>query len=337
MDEPGVSAFQAEDEIAAVGAAIGASFGGAIGVSASSGPGVALMSESLGLAAMTELPLVVVDLQRAGPSTGMPTKTEQSDLNLALYGRHGDAPLPVLAARSAADCFDAAVEAVRIAVRSMTPVILLADGYVANAAEPWRLPDARAFDPADFAPRRVPDAADFDASRRDPETLARWWPMPGTPGLEHRIGGLEKDAATGAVSYDPANHQRMTEIRVGKTRALRASIPDAAPEVGGHRGSLAVLGWGSTYGPIRIAALRARAAGRDVAHIHLRHLSPLPANLEALLSGYDRVLLPELNMGQLASVLRTEVARPVTSLTKVTGQPFLVGEITEAIREALDG
>lgn len=331
MSEPDVVTFQAEDEIAAVCAAIGAAYGGGLGVTASSGPGIALMTEALGYAVAVELPLVVIDMQRAGPSTGMPTKPEQADLNLAVYGRSGDAPIPVIAAQCPSDAFECALEAVQIALEYMTPVMLLADAYIGSAAEPWRLPEVADLRPEAFAPRFAAGADGFDPGLRDPRTGARWWPRPGLPGLEHRTGGLERDIASGAVSYDPVNHRRMTEIRTGKTRALREAIPPAAPESGDSTGQLAVVGWGSTYAAIRIATLCARAAGLDVAHIHLRHLSPLPPNIGELLAGYDRVLVPELNMGQLAALLRAETRTPLVPLPKVAGRPFLAREVREAI------
>ena len=333
FEDPDVTTFQAEDEIAAACAAIGAAYGGALGVTASSGPGIALMIESIGLATAVELPLVIIDVQRAGPSTGMPTKAEQSDLNLAVYGRNGGIPLPVLAAQGASDAFDCTLEAVRIALRHMTPVILLADAYIANAAEPWKLPEFTEADFPAFAPHFA-EAGNFQVFRRDPKTLARSWPIPGTAGLEHRIGGLERDAETGAVSYAPANHQRMTQIRFDKIRAVQDSLPRLRPEIGAEKGRLAVLGWGSTHGAIRVAVLRARTRGEDVSHIHLRHIWPLPSNLGELLAGFDRVLLPEMNMGQLAALLQTEVDKPVTPINKVTGQPFLAREISDAIRAA---
>ena len=335
IQAPDITVFQAEDEIAAASAAIGAAFGGCLATTASSGPGLALMTEALGLAIAAELPLLVIDVQRAGPSTGMPTKTEQSDLLFAASGRNGDTPLPVIAAKSPADCFDAAIEAARIAIRHMTPAILLADAYLVNAAAPWRLPSRDALDPEPLRPNILQAPGEGHPFRRDPETLGRDWPLPGTPGLEHRIGGLERDADTGQVSYDPANHQRMTEIRCGKIDRIRSALPDIAPEIGSGAGPLAVLGWGSTYGAIHVATRRARAAGQEVDHIHLRHLSPLPPNLEELLDGYDRILLPELNMGQLAWMLRGTTRTPVIPLRKVAGQPFLAREISNAIREAL--
>ena len=326
-----VVTFQAEDEIAAAGAAIGASYAGALGVTSSSGPGVALKTEALGLAITAELPLILVNSQRAGPSTGMPTKTEQSDLYLAVYGRNADAPLVVLAARSSADAFDVAIEAVRLATRYMTPVVVLTDTFIANAAEPWRLPDVGALKPFPVEFRTETDG--FQPYERDPETLARPWVRPGTPGLEHRIGGLEKDYATGNVSYDPENHQRMTDVRHEKIARIANDIPEQAVDQGPESGPLAVVGWGSTYGPISRAVERSRKErGISVSHIHLRHLSPLPRNLGDLLAGFDRVLVPEMNMGQLTTVLRSRYLVPAESLPKVTGKPFKIVEIMDGIR-----
>ena len=326
-----VVTFQAEDEIAAAGAAIGASYAGALGVTSSSGPGVALKTEALGLAITAELPLILVNSQRAGPSTGMPTKTEQSDLYLAVYGRNADAPLVVLAARSSADAFDVAIEAVRLATRYMTPVVVLSDTFIANAAEPWRLPDVGALEP--FPVEFRTETEGFQPYERDPETLARPWVRPGTPGLEHRIGGLEKDYATGNVSYDPENHQRMTDVRHEKIARIANDIPEQAVDQGPESGPLAVVGWGSTYGPISRAVERSRnERGISVSHIHLRHLSPLPRNLGDLLAGFDKVLVPEMNMGQLTTVLRSRYLVPAISLPKVTGKPFKIVEIMDAIR-----
>ncbi len=324
-----VVTFQAEDEIAAACAAIGSSYAGALGVTSSSGPGVALKTEALGLAITAELPLILINSQRAGPSTGMPTKTEQSDLYLAVYGRNADAPLVVLAARSSAEAFDVAIEAVRLATRYMTPVVLLSDTFIANAAEPWRLPDVGALEPFPVAFRTETEG--FQPYERDPETLARPWVRPGTPGLEHRIGGLEKDYSSGNVSYDPANHQRMTDVRHEKIARIADDIPEQTVDQGPDRGPLAVIGWGSTYGPISRAVERTRSAGISVSHIHLRHLSPLPRNLGDLLAGFDKVLVPEMNMGQLATVLRERYLVPAVSVPKVTGKPFKIVEIMDAI------
>ena len=325
-----VVTFQAEDEIAAAGAAIGASYAGALGVTSSSGPGVALKTEALGLAITAELPLILINSQRAGPSTGMPTKTEQSDLHLAVYGRNADAPLVVLAARSSAEAFDVAIEAVRLATRYMTPVVLLSDTFIANAAEPWRLPDVGALEPFPVSFRTETEG--FQPYQRDPETLARPWVRPGTPGLEHRIGGLEKDYSSGNVSYDPENHQRMTDVRHEKIARIADDIPEQTVDQGPTEGPLAVVGWGSTYGPISRAVERSREEGRAASHIHLRHLSPLPRNLGDLLAGFDKVLVPEMNMGQLTTVLRSLYLVPAVSLPKVTGKPFKIVEIMDAIR-----
>ena len=331
----GVRTVQAEDEIAAAGAALGASFGGALGVTATSGPGLALKGETLGLAVMTELPLVVIDVQRAGPSTGMPTKTEQSDLLMALYGRHGEAPMPVLAARTPSDCFEAAFEAARIAVEHRTPVLLLSDGYLGNGSEPWRVPDASALpaiDP-DFATR---DSAPMEGEAflpyvRDEATLARPWALPGTAGLEHRIGGIEKDARTGGVSYDPANHQLMTDVRAEKVRRVARSIGPVVVE-GDPEGDVLVVGWGGTYGAITAAVERARAGGLRVGHLHLRWLNPFPDGLADALGRFRRVLVPELNAGQLVRLLRAEFLVDARSLSKVQGLPFKAREIEAAIR-----
>jgi 2-oxoglutarate ferredoxin oxidoreductase subunit alpha len=329
----GVTTFQAEDEIAAACAAIGASYAGALGVTSSSGPGIALKMEAIGLAIGVELPLVVVNSQRAGPSTGMPTKTEQSDLYQAVFGRNADAPVAVLAARSAGDCFDAAVEAIRIAVRYMTPVILLTDGYIANAAEPWAVPDADKLPGNPVAFRTDPQG--FHPFVRDEKTLARAWAIPGTPGLQHRVGGLERDFGTGHISYDPDNHQKMTETRWNKIKRIADDIPPQAVDQGPFRGKMAVVGWGSTFGPISRAVVNARAKGHDVAHIHVRHIWPLPKNLGELLRGYDKVLVPELNMGQLKTLLRSEYLVPAEGLNKVSGQPFKIAEIEKAILQHL--
>jgi len=325
----GVSTFQAEDEIAAVCAAIGASYAGAIGVTSSSGPGLALKSEALGLAVAAELPLVVLNTQRAGPSTGLPTKTEQSDLLQALYGRHGESPVAVLAARAPSDCFDVAIEAIRIATRHMIPVIVLSDGYIANAAQPWLVPDIGTLTP--FPARFHTDPEDFQPFARDPATLARPWVVPGTPGLEHRIGGLEKDALTGAISYAPSNHQQMVETRAAKLERIARAIPPQTVDTGPASGNLAVVGWGSTYGPINRAVTTLVERGIDVAHIHLRHLNPLPPNLGELLRGYRHILVPEMNMGQLVQLLRSEYLVPAEGLNKISGQPFRIEEIEAAI------
>jgi 2-oxoglutarate ferredoxin oxidoreductase subunit alpha len=324
----GVVTFQAEDEIAAVCAAIGASYGGAVGVTGTSGPGLALKAEAINLAVMAELPLVIVDVQRAGPSTGMPTKTEQADLLQALFGRNGDSPLVVLAARTPADAFRTTYEAVRIAVGFMVPVIVLSDSYVANGAEPWRIPDPGALPPIPRAP--LPDAAGFAPYARDADTLARPWATPGIPGYEHRIGGIEKQDVTGNISYDPANHQRMTELRAEKIQRVQACLQPATPE--GDPDGVLVIGWGSTFGAVRAAVEQVRADGIRAAHLHLRALSPLPPGLAEAVARYDRVLVPELNHGQLALVLRARLLVDAISLCKVQGQPFKVAEVDEAIR-----
>ncbi len=326
----GVITFQAEDEIAACGAALGAAYAGALGVTSTSGPGMALKTEMLGLAIVTELPLVVIDTQRAGPSTGMPTKTEQSDLFQAVLGRNGDAPLAVIAAATTGDCFDVAIEAVRIATTYMTPVIVLSDGYLAHAAEPWRIPEEADLPRFPIAYRT--DPAGFQPFLRDPETLARPWVRPGTPGLEHRIGGIEKDYDSGHISYDPENHARMTQARADKIAGIARDIPLQTAALGEDHGALAVVGWGSTFGPIHQAVRIARDEGHDVAHIHVRYLSPFPRNLGDLLKRYDRVLVPEMNSGQLVRLLRAEYLIPAEGLSKVTGKPFKVAEIVDAIR-----
>ena len=330
----GVVTFQAEDEIAAIGAAIGASYAGALGVTSSSGPGIALKTEALGLAIATELPLVVVNSQRAGPSTGMPTKTEQSDLYQAVYGRNADAPLAVLAAATPGDCFAVGIEAVRLATKYMTPVIVLTDGYLANAAEPWRIPDVTTID--SFPVHYRTDPAGFHPFLRDPETLARAWAVPGTPGLEHRIGGIERGYDSGHISYDPENHQRMTQVRAARIAGIAQDIPLQELAAGEPGGRLAVVGWGSTFGPILQAVRRARANGLDVAHIHLRYLSPFPRNLGELLSGFEHVLVPEMNNGQLVTMLRATYLVPAVGLNKIAGKPFKVREIVDAISAALE-
>jgi len=331
----GVVTFQAEDEIAAIGAAIGAAYSGALGVTSSSGPGIALKTEMLGLAIATELPIVVIDSQRAGPSTGMPTKAEQSDLFQAVHGRNADAPLAVIAAATAVDCFEVAIEAVRIATTYMTPVIVLTDAYLAHAAEPWRLPDAAAL--PRFPVRFRTDPAGFHPFLRDPVTLARAWAVPGTPGLDHRIGGLEKDYDTGHISYDPDNHARMTRTRAAKIAGIANGIPPQRVALGDDHGAVAVVGWGSTYGAINRAVSEAREDGADVSHIHLRYLSPFPRNLGDLLSRFQRILVPEMNDGQLVQLLRAAYLVPAQGLSKVAGKPFKVSEIVLAIDAARRG
>src|SRR6184192_923613 len=329
----GVITFQAEDEIAAIGAAIGAAYAGALGVTSSSGPGVALKTEMLGLAIATELPIVLVDSQRAGPSTGMPTKAEQSDLFQAVHGRNADAPLAVLAAATASDCFEVAIEAVRIATKYMTPVILLSDAYLAHAAEPWRLPDPAAL--PRFPVHFRTDPAGFHPFQRDPVTLARAWAVPGTPELEHRIGGLEKDYETGHISYDPENHARMTRTRAAKIAGIANGIPLQTVALGADHGAIAVVGWGSTYGAIHQAVRRARQGGIDASHVHLRYLNPFPRNLGELLRRFHRIVVPELNNGQLVQLLRAAYLVPAEGLNKVQGKPFKVSEISEAIEATL--
>ena len=334
LKEFNVTTFQAEDEIAAICAAIGASYAGSLGVTSSSGPGIALKGEAMGLGIMTELPLVIINSQRGGPSTGLPTKTEQSDLYQAVYGRNGDAPLPVIAARSPSDAFECAIEACRIAVQYMTPVMLLTDGYIANASEPWMVPD-----PSDF--KRFP--AEFQTQPRGEELLpykrnergARPWIKPGTPGMMHRIGGIEKAADTGHIDYSPENHQKMTEIR--RDKVLGVDIPDQDVCLGATTGTLAVVGWGSTYGPIHQGVSRALAKGMSVSHIHVRHIWPLPNNLGDLLRGFDHVLMPEMNTGQFKTVLRDQFLVDVQPLTKTSGQPFAIAEIEEEIAKFFDG
>jgi 2-oxoglutarate ferredoxin oxidoreductase subunit alpha len=329
----GVVTFQAEDEIAAVCAAIGASYAGALGVTSSSGPGIALKTEALGLAIATELPLVVVDSQRAGPSTGLPTKTEQSDLFQAVLGRNADAPMPVLAAATPGDCFEVAMEAVRLATRYMTPVMILSDGYLANAAEPWRVPDVASL-PA-FPVRFRDDPEGFQPFLRDPQTLARPWALPGTPGLEHRIGGIERSYDTGHISYDPDNHEKMTHTRAAKVAGIANDIPLQTVSLGEDSGAMAVVGWGSTYGSLHQAVKRVRDDGYAVSHIHLRYVAPFPRNLGDLLHRFDRVLVPELNAGQLVQLLRASYLIPAEGLNQITGKPFKVSTVADAIRERL--
>ena len=328
MRRRNVLTFQAEDEIGAACAAIGASYGGALGVTSSSGPGISLKAEALGLAVAVELPLVVVNSQRAGPSTGMPTKTEQADLLQALYGRHGEAPLVVLAPRSPSDCYTTAIEAAGIAVRHMTPVMILSDAFIASTSEPWRLPEP-VIPGAEAAEFRT-DPEHYEPFARDPDTLARAWVKPGTPGLEHRIGGLEKSAGSGGISYDPDNHQVMNDARIAKVARVACALPPAAAD-GPEDASLCVVTWGSTFGVAREALAHCRATGTVAAHIHLRHLHPLPANLGDLLASYWKVLVPEVNSGQLVRVLRDRFLVDAESLPKVTGKPFRVDELVGAI------
>ncbi|MBT5110372.1 MAG: 2-oxoacid:acceptor oxidoreductase subunit alpha [Rhodospirillaceae bacterium] len=329
-----VTTFQAEDEISAACAAIGASYAGSLGVTSSSGPGVALKTEAIGLAISTELPLVILNSQRAGPSTGLPTKTEQSDLFQSVYGRNADSPLVVLAARSPSDCFDAAIEAVRLATKYMTPVILLTDGYLANASEPWLIPDFDDYEP--FPAHFRTDPEGFQPFLRDADTLGRVWVKPGTPELMHRIGGIEKSYDSGHISYDPENHQKMTDVRAAKINGIARDIPAQTVEHGTASGKIAVVGWGSTYGPISRAVTNLIEDGHDVSHIHLRHIWPFPENLGDLLADFEQVLVPEMNNGQLVTVLRSEFLVPAEGLNKVNGQPFKIFEIEDAIRERLE-
>ena len=338
LKEYGITTFQAEDEIAAICAAIGASYAGQLGVTSSSGPGIALKGEAMGLASMTELPLIIVNSQRGGPSTGLPTKTEQSDLYQAVYGRNGDAPMPVIAARSPADAFDCAIEAVRIATRYMTPVMLLTDGYIANAAEPWKVPDMSGYAPfpVKFAEGSAmePDNDQVMPFQRNGD-LARPWIRPGTPGLEHRIGGIEKQPGTGNIDYSPEAHAEMTRLRAAKVAGVADSIPDQEVCIGNSSGKLVVVGWGSTFGPIHQAVRRARARGLDVSHIHIRHIAPMPKNMSVLLKGYEHILVPEMNSGQLKTVLRDQFLVDARPINKVSGQPFRIAEIEAAIDETL--
>ena len=326
-----VKTFQAEDEIAAVCAAVGASFAGSLGVTSSSGPGITLKAEGMALAAASELPLIVVDSQRGGPSTGMPTKTEQSDFNMALYGRHGDTPLPVVAASTPTDCFEVAIEAVRIATKYMTPVVLLSDGYLANASEPWQIPDVESL-PA-FPVKHYNEVEGFKPSLRNEETLARAWVKPGTPGLEHRIGGIERSYETGDISYDPENHQKMTDLRAAKVAGIADDIPPQDVCYGKDTGKLAVVGGGSTFGAIHQAVKRASAEGLEVSHIQVRYLCPLPRNLGELLNNFEAVLIPEMNTGQFIRLIRSEYLIDAIGLNKVAGQPFKIGEILAAIHQ----
>ena len=328
----GVKTFQAEDEIAAIGAAIGASYGGALALTASSGPGIALKTEAMGLAVMVELPLVVIDVQRAGPSTGMPTKNEQADLLQVMFGRNSDSPLPIVAPATPGECFDYAIEACRLALKYMTPVVYLSDAFLATGSEPWRIPDVSAMPGIGVA--NASDPATFRPYQRDPDTLARPWAVPGTPGLEHRIGGLEKADITGNVSYDPDNHHRMQLYRQAKVAGIATDIPPL--EVyGPERGELLILGWGSTYGAIRSAVERLTADGESVAHAHLRHLNPFPANTEAVLRNYRRVLIPEVNLGQLLMLIRAKYLIDAVGYDKVRGKPFRIAEIIDEARRLL--
>jgi 2-oxoglutarate/2-oxoacid ferredoxin oxidoreductase subunit alpha len=330
----GVTTIQAEDEIAAICAAIGASYAGRIGVTSTSGPGVALKMEAVGLAVTTELPLVLIDIQRGGPSTGLPTKTEQADLLQAVYGRNGEAPVAVIAAATPGDCFYMAIEAVRLAVKYMCPVFLLTDGYLANGAEPWAIPDVASLPKIPVNFRKDPEG--FHPFLRDPQTLARNWAIPGTPGLTHRIGGIEKDFDSGHISYNPDNHEKMTKTRAAKIAGIADDAPEQTIEVGNDSGKLLVLGWGSTYGSIREAVQRCRDRGLDVSHAHVRYLNPFPKNLGELLKRFDRVLVPELNNGQLVKMIRSQYLVPAESLPKIQGQPFKIAELEEKIRQVME-
>src|SRR3954462_4723319 len=334
----GVRTFQAEDEIAGIGAALGAAFGGALGVTTTSGPGISLKSETIGLAVMTELPLLIIDVQRGGPSTGLPTKTEQSDLLQAMFGRNGEAPVPVIAPKSPGDCFDAALEAARIALTYRTPVILLSDGYLANGAEPWSIPSVDQLPElhVDFATEANGEEGDFLPYLRDPETLARSWAIPGTAGLQHRVGGLEKADRTGNISYDPDNHDFMTRMRQAKVDGIAASLPPTEVDDPAGDAKVAVIGWGSTYGPIGAACRQVRSSGRSIAQIHLRHLSPMPADLGKILAQYDRVVCPEMTLGQLALLLRAKYLVDVQSHTQVRGLPFRAAELASVLQDVID-
>jgi 2-oxoglutarate/2-oxoacid ferredoxin oxidoreductase subunit alpha len=330
----GVTTFQAEDEIAGVGAAVGAAFGGALGVTTTSGPGVTLKAETIGLAVMTELPLIVVNVQRGGPSTGLPTKTEQSDLLQAMFGRNGEAPLPVIAPQSPGDCFAAALEATRIAVTYRTPVMLLSDGYLANGSEPWRIPDIAELpdiDPKFASADELGEGEDFLPYGRDPETLARPWAIPGTPGLEHRIGGLEKADGTGNISYEAGNHDLMVRTRQAKVDAIAKSIPPVEVDDPSGAAKVLVIGWGSTYGPIGAGVRRVRKAGHNVARAHLRHLNPFPSNLGEVLQGYEKVLVPEMNLGQLSMLLRAKFLVDAQGYNHVRGLPLKAADLARAI------
>jgi 2-oxoglutarate/2-oxoacid ferredoxin oxidoreductase subunit alpha len=339
----GVRTFQAEDEIGGVGAALGASFGGALGVTSTSGPGMALKGETIGLAVSVELPLIICDIQRAGPSTGMPTKTEQADLLMALYGRNGESPVAVIAPSTPSDCFDTALEAVRIAVKYRTPVIILSDGYLANGSEPWRIPEVSGLpklrDEFSFSSPKEWTSEDgkpeFHPFRRNPRTLARPWAIPGTPGLEHRIGGIEKADGTGTISYDPDNHDKMVRLRQAKIDGIAADIGPLEVDDPDGNAKVLVLGWGSTFGSIGAAVRRVRTAGGSVAQAHLRHLSPFPANLGEVLAAYDKVLVPEINLGQLALVLRGRYLIDVISYNRVRGLPFRAAELAGVIQDVI--
>jgi 2-oxoglutarate ferredoxin oxidoreductase subunit alpha len=332
----GVRTFQAEDEIAAVGAALGASFGGSLGVTTTSGPGISLKSETVALGVATELPLIVIDVQRAGPSTGMPTKTEQADLLQAMHGRNGEAPVPVIAPCTPSDCFAAAIEAARIAVKYRTPVIILSDGYLANGSEPWQIPSVDSLPQITPGFAQAVEGEEFLPFKRDPDTLARPWAVPGTPGLEHRIGGIEKADGTGNISYDPANHDLMVRLRQAKIDGIARDIPPLAVDDPSGQADVLVLGWGGTYGAITAAVRRVRAAGGTVAQAHLRHLNPFPANIEEVLRGYSKVVVPEINLGQLALLLRGRYLVDVIGYNRVRGLPFKAAELQDVIQDVIN-
>ncbi|MFJ9139455.1 2-oxoacid:acceptor oxidoreductase subunit alpha, partial [Streptomyces sp. NPDC102256] len=341
----GVRTFQAEDEIAGIGAALGAAFGGSLAVTTTSGPGVALKSETIGLAVSLELPLLVIDIQRGGPSTGLPTKTEQADLLQAMYGRNGEAPVPIVAPMTPADCFDAAMEAARIALAYRTPVLLLSDGYLANGSEPWRVPEVDELPDLRVQFAQGPNHTLDDGTevfwpyKRDPQTLARPWAVPGTPGLEHRIGGIEKQDGSGNISYDPANHEFMVRTRQAKIDGIDVPDLDVDDPTAGtdEAADTLVLGWGSTYGPITAAVRRLRAAGVPIAQAHLRHLNPFPHNLGEVLGRYDKVVIPEMNLGQLATLIRAKYLVDAHSYNQVNGMPFKAEQLATALKEAIDG
>ncbi|MDX3657243.1 2-oxoacid:acceptor oxidoreductase subunit alpha [Streptomyces sp. ID05-26A] len=328
-----ITTVQAEDEIAGIGIALGASYGGAIGVTSTSGPGIALKSETIGLGVMTELPLLVIDVQRGGPSTGLPTKTEQADLLQAMFGRNGESPVPIVAPQSPSDCFDAVVDATRIALKYRTPVLFLSDGAIANGSEPWMIPDVETL--PDLTVEFATDPENFQPYSRDPETLARPWAVPGTPGLQHRIGGLEKQDITGNISYDPENHDKMVRLRQAKIDGIE--VPDVVVEDPSGEAKVLVVGWGSSYGPIGAAARRVRKLGLPVAHAHLRHLNPFPKNLGDVLKSYEKVIVPEMNLGQLALLLRAKYLVDAVSYTKVQGLPFKAEELQDVLADVIKG
>ncbi|MGI5504355.1 2-oxoacid:acceptor oxidoreductase subunit alpha [Lentzea sp. CA-135723] len=328
-----ITTVQAEDEIAGIGIALGASYGGAIGVTSTSGPGIALKSETIGLGVMTELPLLVIDVQRGGPSTGLPTKTEQADLLQAMFGRNGESPVPIVAPQSPSDCFDAVVDATRIALQYRTPVLFLSDGAIANGSEPWMIPDVETL--PDLTVEFATDPENFQPYSRDPETLARPWAVPGTPGLQHRIGGLEKQDVTGNISYDPENHDKMVRLRQAKIDGIE--VPDVVVDDPDGNAKVLVVGWGSSYGPIGAAARRVRKLGLPVAHAHLRHLNPFPKNLGDVLRSYEKVIVPEMNLGQLAMLLRAKYLVDAESYTKVQGLPFKAEELQDVLADVIKG